>query len=133
MSCLVLLCLLRGPGAVLDSQSPNSVQDPGTPSSLDFPDFVYAVEDEELEEFRLPPSPVPRFAFAEFAATVLVYLPNGRLLTPRLGLGLALFLSLFSWPCTPCSQVFACLVPRFQLWLVVMLRLGFVPMWAAVF
>ena len=30
--------------AVHGSQSPNSVQDPGTPSSLDFPDFLYAVD-----------------------------------------------------------------------------------------
>ena len=84
MSCLVLLCLLCGPGAVLGSQSPNSVQDPGTPSSLDFPDVVYAVKDEELEEFCLPP---PHSAYADFAATVLAYLPNRRLLTPRLGGG----------------------------------------------
>ena len=32
---------------------------------------VYAVKDEELEEFCLPPSLVPHSAFADFVATVL--------------------------------------------------------------
>ena len=100
MTFLFLLFLLGGPGSVFGSLRPNSVQEP---SSLD-PDFVYAVKDEELEEFCLPPSPVPHSAYADFAATVPSYLPNRRLLTPRLGGGLARFLSLFSWQCTPCSQ-----------------------------
>ena len=52
MSFLVLLFLLCGPGATLGSQSPNSVQGPGTPSSLDFPDVVYAAKDEELDDGR---------------------------------------------------------------------------------
>ena len=80
MTFLFLLFLLDGPGSVLGSLSPNSVQEP---SSLD-PDFVCVVKD-ELEELCLPPSPVPHSAYADFAATVLAYLPNRRLLTPRLG------------------------------------------------
>ena len=66
MTFLFLLFLLGGPGSVLGSLSPNSVQEP---SSLD-PDFVYDVKDEELEEFCLPPSPVPHSVHADFAATV---------------------------------------------------------------
>ena len=56
----------------------------------------------------MPSSPVPRFAFADFASTVLACLSRRLLLTPRLGGGLARFLMTFMRPCPPCSQPSLC-------------------------
>ena len=77
-----------------------------------------------MEETRLPLSPMPHFASADFSASVFAYLPSRRLLTPRLGVGLAQF-HVAMPPVLAASVVFvfACLLQRFQLWLVVMLRL----------
>ena len=106
MSLLAMLFLFCEPGAVLSSQS-NSMS-PGTPSHLE------PVVVEGVETLSVPPSPVPRFTFADLAATVLAYLPRRRrwrlgpvpydvheALPPVLS---ALFV-----------YMFACSMPRFQL------------------
>ena len=48
MSFLVFLLLFLVSGIVSGAQEPNSVQESGTPSSLDFPDFVYTVEERAI-------------------------------------------------------------------------------------
>ena len=82
------------------SASNDSIQDPRTPSNLE----PCVVEDEDVKKLFVTPSLVPRFAFADFGVTVFAYLPRRRLLTPRLGGGLAQFLKSFMWPCSSCSQ-----------------------------
>ena len=77
-----------------------------------------------MEETRLPLSPMPHLASADFDASVFAYLPSRRLLTPRLGGGLARFPKSFMWPCPPCSPpTVGCHAAT----------AGFVPEWAAVF
>ena len=104
VSFLVFCLLFWVSGAASGTQDTNSEQDPGTPSLLE----PFVMEKEGVETLSVPPSPVLRFAFADFAATVLACFPRRRLLTPRLGGGLARFLMTFMRPCRPCSQPSLC-------------------------
>ena len=103
VSFLVFCLLFWVSGAASGTQETDSEQDPGTPSLLE----SCVMEDEGVETLSVPPSPVP-LAFADVAAAVLAYLPCRRLLTPRLGGGLARFLTTFMRPCPPCSQPSLC-------------------------
>ena len=68
MSCLVLLCLLCVPRARPPvHKGTKSVQDPGTPLPLHFPDFAHMEEEEELEEF--PPAADPAAFFLSLLAS----------------------------------------------------------------